>query len=516
MTAVNQEKIARNTLLLYVRMVVVMLVTLYTSRVILEALGKNHFGIYDAVGGIVMIASFICTTMSSACQRYYSYEIERGNSHMLNTVFSLSLTVFFILTAFIILLAETAGNWFLTNKMDVEGEIETARWVFQFSVLGFILIMLRTPYQGMVIAKEKMKVYAYLSLFEAFATLMIAILLSHTPDDKNSRLILYSAMMAGIQLMTSAFYWIYCRIFYQECRFRFYIDKEKFKEMFSFAGWNLIGSSADVFKSVGLNLLLNATFGTLVSAARGIANKVYNTIAQLNVNFFTAVRPQIYKSYAASEMDDMRKLICQSTRFSFFLLLLLALPILLETDFILPIWLRGRNVPDQAVILTQLMVIDGLLNCFTSPLAASVQATGNIRNYQLVIGGTLLLILPLSYVGVTYLGLAPASVFIISIIVTVISQFERIWFVRKQIKLDIWYYLRTVILPILLVTAICSTLSIGFKNWIQEIQFRAYWIGPILVILASMLFTCITVYTVGISKTERKHAVEMVKKLMKI
>ena len=497
MTAVNQEKIARNTLLLYVRMVVVMLVTLYTSRVILEALGKNHFGIYDAVGGIVMIASFICTTMSSACQRYYSYEIERGNSHMLNTVFSLSLTVFFILTAFIILLAETAGNWFLTNKMDVEGEIETARWVFQFSVLGFILIMLRTPYQGMVIAKEKMKVYAYLSLFEAFATLMIAILLSHTPDDKNSRLILYSAMMAGIQLMTSAFYWIYCR-------------------MFSFAGWNLIGSSADVFKSVGLNLLLNATFGTLVSAARGIANKVYNTIAQLNVNFFTAVRPQIYKSYAASEMDDMRKLICQSTRFSFFLLLLLALPILLETDFILPIWLRGRNVPDQAVILTQLMVIDGLLNCFTSPLAASVQATGNIRNYQLVIGGTLLLILPLSYVAVTYLGLAPASVFIISIIVTVISQFERIWFVRKQIKLNVWYYLRTVILPILLVTGISSALSIGLKTWIQEIQFRAYWIGPILVILASMLFTCITVYTVGISKTERKHAVEMVKKLMKI
>jgi hypothetical protein len=162
------------------------------------------------------------------------------------------------------------------------------------------------------------------------------------------------------------------------------------------------------------------------------------------------------------------------------------------------------------------MVIDGLLNCFTSPLAASVQATGNIRNYQLVIGGTLLLILPLSYVGVTYLGLAPASVFIISIIVTVISQFERIWFVRKQIKLDIWYYLRTVILPILLVTGISSALSIGLKTWIQEIQFRAYWIGPILVILASMLFTCITVYTVGISKTERKHAVEMVKKLMKI
>ncbi|MBO7114678.1 MAG: lipopolysaccharide biosynthesis protein [Bacteroidaceae bacterium] len=510
MTEVNQQRIAKNTLLLYLRMLIVMMVALYTSRVIIDALGKEHFGIYDAVGAIVMMVSFVSSTMSSACQRYYSYEMTNGSSSGLKIVFSLSLTVFFILTAVIILLSETAGLWFLNHRMDVGGHIEAAHWVFQFSIFSFTMIMLRTPYLGMVVAKEKMKVFAYLSLFEAFASFAIALLLSHTHDDKDFRLILYAGLMAGIQLMTSAFYWIYCRIFYQECRFRFYIDREKFKEMFSYAGWNLIGSSADVFKSVGLNLLLNATFGTLVSAARGVANKVFSTITQLNVNFFTAVRPQIYKSYAANEMDDMRKLICQSTRFSFFLLLLLALPILLETDFILPIWLRGRNVPDHAYILTQLMVIDGLLNCFTSPLAASVQATGNLRNYQLVIGGTLLLILPLSYVGVTYLDYPPASVFIISIIVTIITQFERIWFVRKQIRLDVRYYLRTVRLPILLVAGISSALSIGLKTWIQELQFRADWIGPILVILASMLFTCITVYTIGVSRTERKHAVEMV------
>ena len=382
MPEVNQKRIATNTLLLYLRMVVVMLVGLYTSRVIIDALGQDHFGIYDAVGGIVLMVSFISTTMSSASQRYYSYEMAKGNPDELRKVFNISLTVFFILTLLIVLIAETAGNWFLVHKMNVSGHLDAAKWVFQFSILSFALQILRVPYQGMVIAKEKMKVFAYLSLFEAFAILGIALLLSHTADDKNHRLILYAAMMSGIQFMTSAFYWLYCRLFYKECRFRFIFDRKKFREIFSYAGWNLIGSSADVFKSQGLNILLNVSFGTLVSAARGVSNKVFSTITQLNSNFFTAVRPQLYKSYASGEMDDMRKLICQSARFSFYLLFLLALPILLETDFILPIWLRGRNVPEHACIFTRLMVIEGLVNSFTSPFAASIQATGKIRNYQ--------------------------------------------------------------------------------------------------------------------------------------
>ena len=510
MTEVNQKRIATNTLLLYVRMLVVMLVGLYTTRVIINALGPGHYGIYDAVGGIVLMVSFISSTMSSACQRYYSYEMTRGNQEDLQKIFSISLTVFFILTALIILLAETAGNWYLFNKMDVDGNYDAAEWVFQFSILSFALQILRVPYQGMVIAKEKMKVFAYLSLIEAFAILGIAILLAHTPDDKNYRLILYSGLMAGIQLLTSVFYWLYCRLFYAECRFKFIIDRAKFNELFSYAGWNMIGSSADVFKSVGLNLLLNSTFGTLVSAARGVANKVFNTITQLNNNFFTAVRPQIYKSYAAGEMNDMRKLICQSTRFSYYLLFLLALPILLETDFILPIWLRGRNVPEHAYLLTQLMVIDGLANCFTSPFAASIQATGNIRNYQLVIGGTLLTILPLSYIGVHFLEWPPASVFIISIGVTVITQFLRFHFVKKQVGLETKPYLQSVLLPIVLVTVICSVLSIGIKYASHHFIDSALWVQSIIVIGTSMVIICIAVYTIGITRTERKHALEMV------
>ena len=510
MTEVNQNRIATNTLLLYVRMVIVMLVGLYTSRVIIDALGQDHFGIYDAVGGIVMMVSFISTTMSSACQRYYSYEMAKGNMDELKKVFSISLTVFFILTVFIVLLAETVGSWFLVNKMKVAGNLDAAKWVFQFSIISFALQILRVPYQGMVIAKEKMKVFAYLSLIEAFASLGIALLLAHTADDKNYRLIIYAALMAGIQVLTTLFYWIYCRLYYKECRFKFIVDRNKFKEIFSYAGWNLIGSSADVFKNQGLNILLNVTFGTLISAARGVANKVFNTIVQLNNNFFIAVRPQIYKSYAAGEMDDMRKLICQSTRFSYYLLFLLALPILLEIDFILPIWLRGRNVPDQASLLTQLMIIEGLINCLTSPMSTSIQATGNIRNYQLVIGGTLLTILPLSYVGLHFFNWPPASVFIISIAVTVVTHFLRFHFVRKQIGISGRTYLMSVLLPIVAVTIVCTVLSLGAKHMSHQFLVHYYWLRSLTVIGVSMLITCCTVYLIGVTKTERKHAWEIV------
>ena len=510
MTAVNQKRIAVNTLLLYVRMIVMTLVGLYTSRVIINSLGQAHFGIYDAVGGIVMMVSFISTTMSSACQRFYSYEMERGSLEDLRKVFSISMTVFFILTAVVILLSETAGVWYLVNKSDVNGELETAKWVFQFSILSFSLQILRVPYMGMVIAKEKMKVFAYLSLFEAFAALGIALFLTHTPDNKNARLILYAGLMAGTQVMMYFLYWLYCRLFYKECRFRLIVDKDKFSEIFSYAGWNMIGASANVFKNQGINLLLNASFGVIVSAARGIAYKVYLTIAQLNDNFFTAVRPQLYKSYAAGEMKDMHKLVCQSTRFSFYLLFLLALPILLETEFILPLWLRGRNVPDNAFILTRLLLIEGLINCFTNPLATSVQATGNIRNYQIVIGFTLLTILPISYLGIRFLNWTPAHVIIVSISVTTITQMLRMLFVRKQIGLNVEMYLKNVLVPIIGVAVLSTGLSLIIKHFCY-MQLKGHpWVDSLIVMGASMLVLCVAVYTIGITSTERKHALEMV------
>lgn len=514
MTEVNQQRIAKNTLLLYVRMVLVMLVGLYTSSVIIDALGKVHYGIYDAVGGIVLMVSFVSSTMSGATQRYYSYEMGKNNPEELRKVFCLSFTVFVILTTIVILLAETAGLWFLNHKMDVDGNTEAAQWVFQFSIISFSMCVLRVPYEAMVVAKEKMKVYAYLSLFEVFASLGIAILMSHTYDDKNHRLILYAALMAGIQLITLLFYLTYCRLFYQECRFRFTMDKEKFKEIFAYAGWNMIGSCAGVFEKAGLNLLLNITFGPITSAARAVANKVNSTITQLNNNFFTAVRPQIYKSYAAGEIKDMHKLVCQSSRFSFFLLMILVLPIMLEMDFILPIWLKGRNVPELAGIFTKLMILEALLNCFTEPLASAAQATGNIRDYKLIIGGTFLLVLPISYIGLKFFNLPAESVFIVGVVLTVVNQIQRIWFAKKLVNLDILYFLRTVVLPVVIVSAVSISLSLAIRFWMMSILFNYAWIGHAIVILASMFFVCLSFYIFGMVKSERKHAFEIVRSII--
>lgn len=509
MTEVNHRRIATNTLLLYTRMIIVTLVGLYTSRVIINALGKEYYGIYDAVGGIVLMTSFISDTMSSACQRWYSFEMGRGNFEQLKRIFSISVTIFFVTTILIAIISEIAGIWFLESKIDKPEHLEPARWVFQFSILAFCINILKLPYQSMVIAKEKMKVFAYISFIEVFATLAIAIILAHTNENKESRLILYSGMMVGIQILISASYWLYCRIFYTECRFSFILDTAKFKEMFSYAGWNLIGSFADVCKNYGLSLLLFSCFGTIISAARGIANKVYCTIRKLNTDYFSAVRPQLVKSYAAGERDDMRNLICQSTRITFFLLFIAAMPIIMEIHFILPVWLRGENVPDEAYIFTQLMIADGLLNCFTSPLSSSVQATGKVRNYQICIGLTLLMILPLAYIGINYYGFEAASVFVVSIAVTFVAQILRVYFVHKQVGLDIGKYLKSAVLPIVLVVILSAGLSVLVKLISVDAWGDDSVVKSLVVIGSSILITGLSIFFIGLTSQERKKALDL-------
>lgn len=511
MTAVDQKRIAANTILLYVRMLVVMVVGLYTSRVVINALGKEYYGLFDAVSQIVLLVSFLTGPLSTACQRYYSYDLEHQDYDRLKRIFSISLTIFVILTLAIVLLAETAGYWYLMHNADVNGHYHAAKWVFQFSIISFALYVMRVPYQGMIIAREKMKVFAYLSLFEAFATLGVAAVLIMAPDDKDSRIILYAGLRMTIQLITSLFHWLYCRLFYKECRFKLVVDKEQFKEMFSYSGWNMIGSSADVFKNMGLTLLLNAHFGLIMSAARAIANKVQMTITQLNFNFFTAVRPQIYKSYVANEIDDMHKLICQSSKFSFYLLFVVALPLLLEAEFILPLWLREDNVPDIAYILTRLMIIEALVNSLTSPLTAPVQATGNIRNFQLTVGITMLTILPLSYLAIKFLNMPAPTVLYISIAVSLLAQALRVWFVYKQTGLRPGIFVKTSVLPILVVTAISSAISVVARSYLYDHCMMSRTIRSLIVIAICIAVTSITSFLIGMNGSERRNGLNMIK-----
>ena len=284
MTSVDQKQIAKNAILLYVRMALMMLVSLYTSRIILYSLGETDFGIHNVVGGVVMMFSFLSGTMSTACQKFFALEISKGNQKELNRTFNLCLLVFLAIIILITILCETLGIWLLNQKLHTEGRLEAARIVFQCSIISFALSIIRSPYQGMIIIKEKMKVFTYISVIEVMSNLGVALLINSSEKD---RLILYGVLLIGVNLMVSLCYVIYCHLFYDECKIRPYWDNKKIKEIFDFAGWNMLGALAGICKSQGLNILLNMFFLPAVNAARGMAYKVYSTVQQFGDNFIT-------------------------------------------------------------------------------------------------------------------------------------------------------------------------------------------------------------------------------------
>lgn len=500
MSVIDQKRIAKNTLLLYIRMGLIMLISLYTSRVILDALGATDMGIYSTVGGIVMMFAFLSNTMSTACQRFYAYELGRNDFVELKRVFSLCVSVFVAIAVLVVLFCETVGLALLYKKIQTEGRFEAAMWVFQCSIVSFIFTILRTPYQGMIIIKEKMKVFTYISVVEAVGNLAIALLIAHTSSD---RLILYGILMLVINALVSLYYIFYCTHFYPECRFRFCWDTQKFKEIFSFAGWNMIGSLASVCKSQGLTILLNMFFGNALVAARAMAYKVYTTIQQFADNFFVAMKPQLLKSYSAGDKEEMFHLVYQGSKFSFYLLFAISLPLLLETPFILDIWLK--DVPDSTILFTRLVIINALVDVLANPLATSMQAYGNIRNYQLMCGGLMLLILPIAWICLKC-GLPSESIFIVSIIVCALAVVLRLLLVNHYLGLPVKEYLSKVLWPVALVVLLASILPVCLENMIAGDVVRC-----IIVCIIAILMTGIAVYAFGLTKTERKHIIEGVR-----
>ena len=500
MSAIDQKRIAKNTLLLYIRMGLIMLVSLYTSRVILDALGEVDMGIYNTVAGIVMMFAFLSNTMSTACQRFYAYEMGRDSQQGLRLVFSLCVTVFIAIAVIVVLLCETLGIWLLYKKIKTDGRFDAAQWVFQCAILSFVFTILRTPYQGMIIIKEKMKVFTYISVVEALGNLGIALLIANTAND---RLILYGILMLAINILISLYYIFYCTRYWSECRYRLCWSYSKFKEIFSFAGWNMIGSMASVFKSQGLTILLNMFFGNALVAARAMAYKVYSTIQQFADNFFVAMKPQLLKSYAAGDKDGMFHLVYQSSKFSFFLLYAISLPLLLETPFILDIWLKA--VPASTVLFTRLVIINALVDVLATPLATSMQAYGNIRNYQLLCGGMMLLILPVAWVCLKC-GLPAASIFIVSIVICALTVILRLLLVRHYLGMPVRKYLCRVLCPLVAVALLSSVLPLLLEVRLTAGVWRCIW-----VCITSLLMTGVAIYAVGLTKTERKHIVESVR-----
>lgn len=502
MGTVDRKRIARNTLMLYFRMGFIMLVGLYTSRVVLKTLGEVDYGLYNVVGGIVVAFAFLNGVMTSACNRYFSIELGKGDSEGLRKVFNLNVTVFFGLAAVVLLLSETAGLWLLKCKMSIpDDRAAAAGWVFQFSIISLIVNMMSTPYRAIVIAREKMKVFAYSSVVEAVLKLAVVFLLVVAPFD---RLIFYSALMLVVTGGVSIFYILYCRRFYRECRYSFYWDGVLFKEITGYTGWNVIGAMAGVGNNQGVNILLNMFFGAAVNAARGLAFQVYYNINLLVQNFVTASNPQITKSYASGERKEMMALVFQTSKFSYFLLFAIVLPVFIEAPAILDIWLV--DVPEHSVAFVRLMLVSALVDSLGYPLATAVQATGRIKWYQILVGGSLLLTLPIVYIALKFTDCSPETVYYILIATSVCAQVLRIVFMRKLQDMDVTEYLLKVILPVIAVSVISAAVPALLSAVWDASLARALVLIPV-----SMALVAGAVLRFGMTSSERSHFFEMLK-----
>ena len=503
MSVVNQKRIAKNTALLYVRMLLIMAISLYTSRVIIDALGKVDYGLYNVIGTIVVNFSFFYGMLSSACSRYFAIELGRNNDEGLKHVFSLNLTLFIILGCIILLLSETIGLWFLNHKMVIPPDrMGAAQWVYQCSIIAFIINMLSTPYRSIIIAREKMKVFAYCSIVEAVLKLAIVFLLLLSPADK---LITYSVLMLLITIGTCGFYFLYCRHCYAECRYSFIWDKPMIKEILSYTGWNVIGIMSGIGKSAGVNVLLNMFGGAIINTARGIAYQVYVNINQFVTNFTTAFNPQITKTYSANARDDMQNLVFQSSKFSYFLLFLLALPVILEMPYLLDLWLGEENVVAHSVSFARLMLIAALIDSISYPLVTSIQATGNVKWYQIMVGGTMLMVLPVSYVLLKFGDFEPEIVFYIIIAASVVAQVFRVYFMRKQLDMHIGLYCLRVLLPIGVVTIIPLAIVANISA-----NLDASFGNLVIVTLISMFITITVIAIWGLTPSERKSIMQTI------
>ena len=388
----NNKRIAKNTLLLYFRMIFMMAVSLYTSRVVLNTLGVEDFGIYNVIGGVVAMFSVISGGLSAAISRYITFELGQGNTAKLKSVFSSSVTIQIGLALLIFVLAEIGGVWFLNEKMNLpESRIGAANWVLQCSILTFMVNLISVPYNAAIIAHERMQAFAYISIIEVVLKLLIVYILVIFSFDK---LKLYGILLLAVACVIRIAYGIYCKRNFKECTYHFTFNKALLKEMMGFAGWNFIGAFAGVLRDQGVNIVINLFCGPVINAARAIAFQVNVAVNGFATNFMTAINPQITKSYASGDYLYMLTLVQSGARFSFYLLLLLSLPIIIETNTILTLWLK--NVPEYTVIFVRLVLVFAMCEVLSGTQITALQATGNIRNYQIVVGSLQLLNLPIA------------------------------------------------------------------------------------------------------------------------
>ena len=494
-TSENNKRIAKNTILLYFRMLLLMLVSLYTSRVVLNALGVEDYGIYNVVGGVVAMFSVISGSLSAAISRFITFELGKDNSEPLKKVFSMAVTIQIVMALAVLIIAETLGLWFLNFKMVIPSQrLLAANIVFHFSILTFIINLLAVPYNAAIIAHEKMSAFAYISIVEAILKLLVAYLIVVSPIDN---LVFYAILMCSVAFIIRFVYGFYCKRHFEECTYHFVKDGTLLRKMLGFSGWNFFGALAAVLRDQGVNIVINLFAGPSVNAARGISVQVNSAVNSFVSNFMTAINPQITKSYASGNTGYTEQLVIQGARFSFYLLLVLTLPIFLNVDYVLYLWLG--TVPKYTNMFVCLSLIFAISECLSYPLITTLLAIGKIKKYQVIVGGIIMLNLPLSYFFLS-IGYSPTSVLVVAIVLSQCCLIVRLYLLYSYISFNVWVYLKKVYMNVLLVTSFALLIPSYLKFFVC---FNANFINFLCVTLISFLMSILSIYIIGCNKQEK-------------
>ena len=505
-TTDNNKRIAKNTLLLYFRMLLMMFVTLFTSRVVLDKLGVTDYGIYNVVGGVVAMLGFLNSSMSNAVQRYLSFEIGKNNEAGVNRIFNVSLFAHAGIAVFVFVVMEIVGVWYLNTHMNIPAErMDAANWVLQCSIFTTLFTIVQVPYNAIIISKEQMGIYAYISILEVVLKLLVVYMLAIGNFDK---LKLYSVLIMVVTIGIVMIYRFYCTRKYKEAKLKFIKDWNLLKQIVGFASWNMLGELAWVFTGQGVNIILNSFFGPVVNAARGLAEQVNGAVNRFVANFQTAVNPQLIKNYASDQLGEMKTLLFRSTRFSYYLLLALSLPIILKMDFILHLWLK--EVPDYTTGFCQLVLVSSLVSTLSNLLAQVARAYGKIRNYQIIVSIFLFLNFPLSYIVLKFGG-SPLSTMFVNIGINAMLLFVRLRLTNRMIQMTYGSFIRNVLFPVIIVTAVALVIPLTIYFMLDNSI-----ISFIIVCLVSFVSVGVSIYALGMNANERLYVLAAISKITKI
>ena len=503
--SVSNKRIAKNTLFLYLRMFLVLVVSLFTTRIVLQQLGVVDYGIYNVVGGFVSMFAFLNTSLSNGIQRFYNFTIGKYGYDKLCDVYNTALRIQFILAITIVLLLETIGLWYMYTKMVIPNErFCAAMWVFQFSVMSLVLVVMQIPYSAAIIAYERMDCFAYISIYDVVMKLIIAYSLNITPSD---RLIMYGLLVFLVQVGTFLMYYLYSKKHFRQLTLKITYDKSLYKSMLSFSGWNVFGSFAYMIKSQGLNMLLNVFFGPVINAARGVSNMILTAIQGFQSNIVTAFRPQIVQSYAEEDNKRVLMLFYSLSKVSYLMLAVLSIPVILELDYILHLWL-GDTIPDYTIPFTVLVLINMVVSSLNTPVSQVVHATGRMKVYQNGTSIVVCAILPLAWVFLK-LGFDATSVYWVSLGMTIINQVICNILLKRVFDYNIYDYILKVILPCMFFTVIAPIIP-WLLTLIMDDSFGRLIITTALSIVSSIACG----YILVLSKSEKYFVNSIIRKII--